>query len=277
MPRFGIKALCHFFYLSTLSAIDPSSFRGIPEKPMVIIIASYNNSKWIHENLKSVFIQDYSNYRVIYIDDVSTDGTADIAESLIRERAQESRFTLIRNTVRKGGLRNLYEAISGCADEEIIVNLDGDDWFANPYVLKIVNKAYFKKDIWLTHGTMIEYPKNALGWSIPIPKKIIKKNAFRTYRCPSHLKTFYAWLFKKIDVEDLKFNGEFFPMTWDQAMMFPMLEMAGTHQSFISETLYVYNTANPINDNKVDPNLQKDLEKLIRSKPSYPRLQKAPH
>ena len=47
---------------------------------MVIVIASYNNERWVEENLKSVFMQDYSNYRVIYIDDASTDGTADLAE-----------------------------------------------------------------------------------------------------------------------------------------------------------------------------------------------------
>jgi glycosyltransferase involved in cell wall biosynthesis len=276
MLRFGIKWLSKIFYLSTLSAIDHNSFHHIPEKPMVIIITSYNNSQWVQENLTSVFTQDYSNYRVIYIDDASLDGTADVAESLIRDQAQEFRFTLIRNNIRKGGLCNLYDAVSRCADEEIIVNLDGDDWLANPYVLKIVNQAYSNQNIWLTHGTLVEYPKNVLGWSIPIPRKIIKKNAFRTYRCPSHLKTFYTWLFKKIDVEDLKVGGEFFPMTWDQAIMFPMMEMAGHRHAFISETLYVYNVANPINDNKVNANLQRDLEKLIRSKPRYTRLQEAP-
>ena len=100
--------------------------------------------------------------------------------------------------------------------------------------------------------------------------------AFRTYRCPSHLKTFYAWLFKKIDVEDLKIGGEFFPMTWDQAMMFPMLEMAGDRHAFIKETLYVYNMTNPINDNRVNAKLQRDLEKRIRSKPSYDKLRSSP-
>ena len=100
--------------------------------------------------------------------------------------------------------------------------------------------------------------------------------AFRTYRCPSHLKTFYAWLFKKIDVEDLKIGGEFFPMTWDQAMMFPMLEMAGDRHAFIKETLYVYNMTNPLSDNRVNAQLQRDLEKWIRSKPSYDKLREAP-
>jgi hypothetical protein len=61
-------------------------------------------------------------------------------------------------------------------------------------------------------------------------------------------------------------------MTWDQAMMFPMIEMAAERHAFISEPIYVYNMANPINDNKVDPQLQRDLEALIRAKPPYKRL-----
>lgn len=274
MLHFGIRPL--FYLLAALMAINPYAFRNIPEKPMVIVIASYNNRNWVHQNLNSIFMQNYSNYRVIYIDDVSTDGTADMVESFVREKGEESRFTLIRNTVRKGGLRNLYEAVSLCADDEIVVNVDGDDWLSNARVLKILNKVYSKQNVWLTHGALIEYPKNVSGWSIPIPKKIIEENNFRTYRCPSHLKTFYAWLFKKIDVEDLKYEGEFFPMTWDQAMMFPMIEMAGPRHAFIPQILYVYNMSNPINDNKVNAKLQNDLEKLIRSKPKYQKLEGAP-
>ena len=260
------------FLLSALYIVEVAAFHDIPEKPMVVIIPSYNNKIWVHENLMSVFKQDYSNYRVIYIDDASTDETAEEVVRLVKDQSQEFRFNLIRNSARKGGMSNLYHAVSGCANEEIILCLDGDDWLANSRVLKTLNETYSTGNVWLTHGTMVEYPHYALGWSIPIPEEIIEKNAFRTYRCASHLKTYYVWLFKKIDPNDLKHEGEFFSMTWDQAIMFPMMEMAGKRQAFISEVLYVYNTTNPINDNKVNAKLQNDLESLIRSKPAYSRL-----
>lgn len=276
MLHFGIRSLLRVFSLTLLPTFGESALPDIPEKPMVVFIASYNNQKWVRNNLVSVFLQDYSNYRVVYVDDASEDGTVDAVESFVRKYSQASRFTLIRNRTRKGGLHNLYHAVNNCADEEIIVNLDGDDWFANKTVLKKLNTVYSTREVWLTHGTMIEYPKNTLGWSIPIPEKVIEKNAFRNFRCPSHLKTFYAWLFKKIDIEDLKFEGEFFLMTWDQAIMFPMIEMAGNRHAFIPDILYIYNTGNPINDNKVNAKLQNDLEKLIRSNPKYERLQEAP-
>ena len=61
-------------------------------------------------------------------------------------------------------------------------------------------------------------------------------------------------------------------MTWDQAIMFPMIEMAAERHAFIPEVTYVYNVVNPINDNKVDPQLQRDLEEFIRSRQPYERL-----
>ena len=38
-----------------------------------IITPSYNNVEWVEFNLASVLNQTYSNYRVMYIDDASTD------------------------------------------------------------------------------------------------------------------------------------------------------------------------------------------------------------
>lgn len=218
-------------------------------------------------------MQSYSNYRVIYIDDASSDNTADLVASIVRKKGQEFRFTFIRNHERVGALANIYRAIhEGCSDDEIIVSLDGDDWFYDAQVLRRVNEAYSKGEIWLTHGTLVEFPSRVKGWSLPIPSDIVSANAFRIYRCPSHLRTFYAWLFKKIALEDLQQEGAFFPMTWDQAIMFPMIEMAAERHAFIPEVTYVYNMFNPINDNKVDPQLQRDLEAVIRAKPPYQRL-----
>ncbi len=244
------------------------------EKPIVVLTTSYNNQKWVQKNIESILQQDYSNYRVVYIDDASSDGTADIVRGLMQNHPKSSDFLLICNPKRVGALANIYNAIhQHCKDEEIIVSLDGDDWFYDSQVLKKIDALYSTQEVWLSHGTMLEYPQNQLGWSIPIPEEIVANHAFRTYRCVSHLRTFYAWLFKKIRLEDLQYKGDFFQMTWDQAMMFPMIEMSGKRHAFISEITYVYNMANPINDNKVDPKLQNDLEAYIRSMPPYDLLE----
>jgi glycosyltransferase involved in cell wall biosynthesis len=244
------------------------------EKPIVVLTTSYNNRKWVQKNVQSIFNQVYSNYRVIYVDDASQDGTADLVEKWVNKQRKQLRFDLIRNQERMGALANIYQAIhEGCNDDEIVISLDGDDWFYDTQVLKKINQAYSAREVWLTHGTLMEFPTRAKGWSLAIPTEIVTHNAFRKYRCPSHLRTFYTWLFKKIRLEDLQYEGHFFSMTWDQAIMFPMIEMAGERHAFIPEITYVYNISNPINDNKVNPQLQRDLELLIRAKPPYQRLE----
>ena len=54
-----------------------SRFAVKEHKPFVVIVPSYNNSEWVERNLRSIFEQKYDNFRVIYIDDASTDGTWD--------------------------------------------------------------------------------------------------------------------------------------------------------------------------------------------------------
>lgn len=246
------------------------------ERPMVVLTTSYNNKKWFQKNVESILSQDYKNFRVIYIDDMSSDGTAEDVDALVKALNTNVEFTLIRNSKRVGSFANIYEGVYSCRDEEIVISLDGDDWFPDNQVLNKINQAYSSGKVWMTHGSFVEYPNGNTTWSIPISKRIVKHSRFRKFRCPSHLRTFYAWLFKKIDVNDLMYNGWFFSMSWDQAMMFPMIEMAAERHAFIKDIVYVYNVSNPINDNKVDPQLQRDLEHYIRSKPIYPRLEKSP-
>lgn len=260
------------FYVCSLQAAP----KHYPEKPLVVLITSYNNENFVKKNLQSVIEQRYSNYRVIYVDDCSTDSTETEARAALDRFPKNVPTTFIRNQERIGSLANMYYAIHSCKDEEIIVSLDGDDWFSHVGVLQRINRAYVSDAVWLTHGSLVEYVNGATTWCIPVPKEIIKANRFRTYRCPSHLRTFYAWLFKEIYLEDLLYEGDFFQMTGDQAMMFPMVEMAGERHLYIPDILYVYNTANAINDNKVNPELQNRLEAYIRALPPYERLSESP-
>ena len=64
-------------------------------------------------------------------------------------------------------------------------------------------------------------------------------------------------------------------MTWDMAIMLPLMEMAGERHFFVRNITYIYNDSNPINDHKVNKILQSQLASLIRLKPRYQRLEQA--
>jgi glycosyltransferase involved in cell wall biosynthesis len=247
-------------------------------KKIVVIIPSYNNRQWYERNLSSVVAQDYHDFRVIYIDDCSSDETAAMVEQFIADRNSGDLIRLIRNPVRIGALQNLYNTIHMCDDDEIVILLDGDDWLAYSGVLRKISEVYANPDCWMTYGQYRSWPESMNGYSTEIPSDVIENNNFREHEwCASHLRSFYAWLFKLIKMEDLISPcGAFYQMAWDQAIMFPMLEMSGHRAKFISEVLYIYNAANPINDCKVDRQLQRRLETAIRTQKRYDRLEMKP-
>lgn len=266
---------CRLLFVLIALLFCPLLNAAVAEKPLVVIIPSYKNIEWYQKNLESVFNQNYTNYRVIFIDDCSPDGTYEAALKYIEERNQMFRVTAIKNQERSGAMANIYWAVHSCRPHEICVTLDGDDWFAHNEVFSELNKTYANPDVWFTHGTLIEYPNGHVSWCEPINPEAIANNTYRQYKCPSHLRTFYAWLFKKIRLHDFLYQGKFLTMAWDMAIMFPLAEMAGERHAFLSNVNYVYNVANPINDNKVDPDKQNFLDKLIRGRKPYQRLEKA--
>jgi hypothetical protein len=64
----------------------------------------------------------------------------------------------------------------------------------------------------------------------------------------SHLRTFYAGLFKQIPVGYFIKNNNFLQTTCDLAMMFSLLELSGGKAACIDEVLYMYNTTNGSSD-----------------------------
>jgi glycosyltransferase involved in cell wall biosynthesis len=239
-----------------------------------IIIPLYNVEKWIKICIRSVKAQSYKNFQCIILDDISTDKSVEIIQKEIKG---DDRFKLVINTEKSYALKNIYDGInySNPNSEDIIVTLDGDDWFAEKDVLKKLNRIYKSKKCWLTYGSYAEYPSGRRGkFAKQISKNVINNNAFRKYEwCSSHLRTFKYHLWNEIERNDLlDSEGKFYRMTWDLAFMFPMLEMSGDKAVYVEDILYVYNMSNPLNDHKVDNSYQMKLEQEIRTKKTYNRI-----
>ena len=235
-----------------------------------IIVPLYNVEDWIKKCIKSIQLQSYNNFDCYLVDDISTDNSANIIQELI---ANDSRFTLVQNKEKKFALRNIYESIlmSGADPEDIIVTLDGDDWFATKHALQTLSDVYDDNACYMTYGSYVEFPSMSKGkFCKQIPPETITTNSYRQSQWySSHLRTFKRHLWNSINLEDLKKDGDFFRMTWDMAFMFPMLEMAGPLAIHIDKMLYSYNRQNPLNDDKVNHRLQLETERYIRLKDKY--------
>ena len=107
-----------------------------------VVVPLYNADEWVLRNLKTLKAQNYDNFSVVYVNDASSDNSKQIIEEQIKDLEN---FHLINKEKNGGALNSLYTGIEFLdpAEEDVTVVLDGDDWFARPDVLKILNKAYF--------------------------------------------------------------------------------------------------------------------------------------
>lgn len=249
-------------------------------KPFVIIVPSYNNSEYVEKNLTSILSQNYPNFRVIYINDASTDDTLEKAKA-IKERVLTSAKSvdIWNNPSNCGALANTYRACHSCKSNEIVAIVDGDDFLSSDCVIKELNDYYNNPDVWMTYGNYEEVESGQKGpFNKPISLEVLKNGRIKHKGwMTSHLRTFYAGLFKRIPIGDLFYKGAFLPMAGDIATMLPMVEMAREHTFFIQDVLYCYNVLNPRNDHKKSFALQQECEKYIRSKPVHEKLLSSPN
>lgn len=254
------------------------------ERPIVVVVCSYNNGKWSENTLNSIFSQNYNNFRLIIVDDCSTDNNVEVIQNFIDSHNLANRVTFIKNDQRHRKLFNLYRVLYDCHDDEIIFMVDGDDSLNGPDVLAYINKMYNNDNIWFTYGQYRNVPASQaiawghkeMGYCRPVPKHVQHKQSYRYYSfIYMHPRSFRAWLFKLVKLEDLiadgidGFEGDFYPASNDVAMYFPMVEMAHTHIKFIPEILYIRNLYSEIVGFKVDRRLQTSSAREIRKKNPY--------
>jgi glycosyltransferase involved in cell wall biosynthesis len=233
---------------------------------MVILTTTYNCENYVEKSLLSIMGQRFKDFKCYITDDLSTDNTIDV---IIKTISGDDRFILIENEQKMYQPGNYDQVIRGLdiPDDEICVEIDGDDWLANSNVLSFINEVYQDKNVWMTSGSF-KYNDGRPGFANP-PKSFtnVRKQTFTL----SHMRTWKSWLWKKIKEEDLKDNsGNYWSVAGDLSFMFPMLEMSGeNHFKFISDVLYIYNESNPLNDHKVNMSKVSSTVNIIRNKISY--------
>lgn len=239
----------------------------LQNRPFVVVVEGYNNGASVEKTLKSVFSQNYENFRIIYIDDGSNDGSYELARDLLYDSDHLLKVTLVRNEKRGGDLSNLVRAVEACADEEIVVVLAGNDWLAHEWVLQRLNGYYADPDLWLTYGSSRDFPTFQIGGAKAFKAQELR-DGFRGASFGSfHLKTFYAALFRKIQEADLIFQGKF--LSSELGYMIPLLEMGRDHFQYIPEILYICNRQMAV---KEDREQRERSERFIRSLNPYGAL-----
>jgi len=239
-----------------------------------IVVPCFNAENWIGKCIDSIKRQTHKNFICTIIDDVSIDRTHQKVEKSVWG---DSRFTVISNKEKKYALGNIAYALerTECRLNDVVLLLDGDDWLSSTNTLSRLSTEYIKGDCLLTYGSYVYTPVGSRGVEpSQYPADVVKNNSFREDQWrASHLRTFKHSLWKHLNHDDLKDEqGDYYKMTYDQAIMLPLLEMASERAKYIPDILHVYNKDNPLNIDKNKGQEQYELALKIRSKPSYARL-----
>lgn len=237
---------------------------------MIIVTTTYNCENYIEKSLFSIAGQTFKDFKCYITDDLSTDNTVKLIESFI---TNDKRFILIKNSEKMYQPGNYDQVIrhnKDIDDNEVIVEVDGDDWLPDSKVLERINTLYLDNNVWIANGSF-KYANGMPGFS---SKQENIENLRDVRFTASHIRTWRAFLWRKISQSDLKDeNGIFWKVTGDLSFMYPMIEMSGEeHYRFMSEINYVYNSDNPLNDHKIDLSLVNDVADKIRKMPKYNRL-----
>lgn len=238
----------------------------------MIIVATtlYNAEDYVERCIGSIMGQNYKNFKCYITNDLSTDNSVNIVKEMIKD---DERFILIDNTTKMyqpGNYDQIIRNNPDVDDNDIVVEVDGDDWLPDSKVFDRVAELYSDSSVWIANGKF-RYVNGGIGFAAP-PRNIstIRQETFTA----SHLRTWRAFLWRKIKEEDLKDeNGVYWKTAGDLAFMFPMIEMAGEeHYRFMSDVNYIYNEINPLNDHKVNMDSVNEIVVKIRNKEPYKKL-----
>ena len=204
----------------------------------VFIVPAYNAAETITRCIFSVWFQTHSNWKIIIKDDMSTDGTPELIDSIKSQLGlSDDKIVLHVNKEKKWEIRNIVESLEECDSNDIVCRLDGDDWLCDCDSLSILNYQYNNLGvgaIWTAHRWDYTH-QNISG---PLPKDA---NPYTHPWVSSHLKTFRKSLIEGVSDKNFRGeNGDYFKRIGDQTIYLPVLHQAAGNWHFEPIVAYHY-------------------------------------
>jgi glycosyltransferase involved in cell wall biosynthesis len=232
----------------------------------LFLIRSWYSFEFFDKCIDSVFAQNSTNYTILYIDDGSS--YSQQQKNYINEKLKD--HYVVFNTNQQFAVKNAYVQLHKYASQlttellsqTIIISLDGDDWLYGTNVLEILDKTYTTTNSLFTYGNCLYYQPSSWRHNQKatyidpttnrrFPSSVEAKNAYRTHLefPPLHIKTWRLDAFLKIpQTAFLRPDGSWLQFCEDQAILYPLFEMARGRYTVIEEVLSVYNRSHRWSD-----------------------------
>jgi FkbM family methyltransferase len=259
------------------NVVELESYKSNIEQQINIVTTFYNCKDYIANCIESVASQDYDNYRCYLINDASTDSTDQVIINTLEKLPEKikNKFVYIKNIVNQGAVKNQIDVIRTLDNSSIIMLLDGDDSLINDNTILSYYNTVYHDDTEFTYGSCWSMIDQIPLVSQPYPILVKQQKSYRQHKFNwgipyTHLRTFKKYLINNVD--DLEFkdsDGNWFRAGGDNATFYALIEQADPNKiKCLQDIVYNYNDTNPLNDYKVNSELQTITANKIANKTS---------
>ncbi|MCB1109841.1 MAG: hypothetical protein KDK64_02580 [Chlamydiia bacterium] len=181
----------------------------IQNKSFVVITYAQEAGGRASQSLLSALGQDYSEFRVIYIND----GTGEELPF------SDDRITFVQHEPSLGSVESLYRAIQSCRSDEVVVLIRSEELLAHPDVLSHLNRYFADPDVWVVSGEEMHL------------------NSYQKLSSGRHYQAFYAGLFHRLKLQDFLENSAFYQGDYEEIIMPHLIGLSREHAYLIQEPL----------------------------------------
>lgn len=118
---------------------------------VAVALCTHNGARFLREQLESILDQSAPPQQLVLSDDASSDGTVELAESIMAERGGGIRFTVLRNDPPLGVARN-FEQAALAATTDLVALCDQDDVWHPERLQTMVARFEAQPELMLLHG-----------------------------------------------------------------------------------------------------------------------------
>ena len=232
-----------------------------------IISCTRNNGQYLENHIKSVQSQTHRNFEHIILDDASTDNSLEILQRLY---VKETTIPIIRQT-RVFSVVNHITGFKVCSGD-IVVLLDGDDYFYDNNVLSYLVERYKDTNCLATYGSWVHNPNSKQTFRMGKHPTSLAEDV-RSFNTPwafTHLRTFRRELISVIPMMDVfDVTGEPYKYASDVVLLTGIYEYALKMKRvlYIDTPMVIYNSDTGSNDYIVAGSEQALTVQKVKSSP----------
>lgn len=159
----------------------PRSGRNVNKRPSItVLMLCWNHAQYIEQAILSLAQQTDQQFNLVFLDNASADGSAQLAERMISRHSLDGR--VVTNEIPQGISVNLNKLLA-LASGEIVTAISSDDWYHADYIAEVRKAAAAYPCASLYYPNAFHYD-DSMGTTSNRPEaKFLNGNLWEYTRC----------------------------------------------------------------------------------------------